>query len=82
MIDDENRADPHQSRRGPLGTVLLCLGTLTCLLMMLDEISGLPFSMPRSWYHYRSMWLGLAVAALIGGFLLLTPPKGDEGDTA
>ena len=82
MSDDENPYDPDQGRpQGPWGLLLLGSGGLICLLMGFEEIGGLPFDMPRSWYHYRAIWLGLGVTALVAGFLLQKPPRGDEGDT-
>ena len=82
MIDEEKQAGESTSRRTPLGTILLCLGGLIMLLMGAEQIGGLPFNMPVTWYNHRSVWLGLGVAALVSGFFLLTPPKGDERDVA
>lgn len=47
-----------------LGAVIVCLA-------IVEETSGLPFGMPRSWYVDRPLWYFLSVAAfVVGGGLL------------
>lgn len=81
MTEEENRTDSGSPRRGPAGSILLVAGGLILLLIAFDQAGGLPFSMPRSWYHYRAIWLGLAVVGIVTGVTLLRPPRGDERDT-
>ena len=81
MTEEEISGDPGQGGRGHFGTVLLVGGGLILLLAGFQQIGGLPFDMPRSWYQYRAVWLGLAVAGIVAGVTLLRPPRGDERDT-
>lgn len=81
MAGDENPGDPGHDGRGFFGTALLAGGSLILLLAGFQQIGGLPFDMPRSWYQYRAVWLGLAVAGIVAGVTLLRPPRGDERDT-
>lgn len=80
-MDDEKSTEPDHLGRGPLGMLLLAFGTLVCLLATIDSIDGLPFDMPRSWYLDRPIWIAAGIAALVTGFLIQRPPKGDEQDT-
>ena len=81
MTEDEKPAAPRETVGNPLGTILLVVGVLICLLATAESLGGLPFDMPRSWYLNRSLWIGLGVACLVAGFLIQRPPKGDERDT-
>ena len=81
MSDEENPGDRGEARRAPFGTVLLVGGGLILLLAAFHQIGGLPFDMPRSWYQFRAVWLGLAVAGIVAGVTLMRPPRGDERDT-
>lgn len=81
MTEEENQPGPGDPRRGPAGSALLVFGGLILLLAGFDQIGGLPFDMPRSWYQYRAVWLGLGIAAVVTGVTLLRPPRGDERDT-
>ncbi len=81
-MTEEEKAEGHgQAGRGPFGTVLLVAGCLILLLAAIHQIGGLPFEMPRSWYQFRAVWLGLAVAGIVAGITLMRPPRGDERDT-
>ncbi len=81
MTEDENSLPPNGTDRGLLGMILLATGALICLLAMFENMGGVPFEMPRSWYLERELWIGVGVAALIAGFLIQRPPPGDERDT-
>ena len=81
MAEDENQNDPRNGPHGPFGTTLLIAGGGILLLAAFHQIGGLPFEMPRSWYQYRAVWLGLGVAGVVAGMRLLRPPRGDERDT-
>jgi hypothetical protein len=81
VTEHENSPEPPQTHRSPLGPILLFLGAGLGILMALESIGGLPFDMPRSWYQYRAIWFGAAVACLVAGFVITAPPKGDEWDT-
>ena len=81
MTEEENQAGSRDPRRGPAGSVLLVFGGLILLLAGFDQVGGLPFDMPQSWYQFRAVWLGLGVAAVVTGVALMRPPPGDERDT-
>jgi hypothetical protein len=81
VTEEENQPGPDDPRRGPAGSILLVLGGLILLLAAFDQAGGLPFGMPRSWYQYRVLWLGLGIAGVVTGVTLLRPPRGDERDT-
>ncbi len=81
MADEENRDGFDGAPRGPFGTALMVAGGTILLLAAFHQIGGLPFDMPRSWYQYRVLWFGMAVASLVAGFVMSAPPKGDERDT-
>ncbi len=81
MTEDEKTTEPVHGHRSPLGPILLFLGGGLGILMALEAIGGLPFDMPRSWYQYRVLWFGMAVASIVAGVVISAPPKGDERDT-
>lgn len=81
MTNNENFTEHVNPSRGPVGVILLAIGGVICFLATIETIGGVPFNMPRSWYLDREIWIGMGVAALIGGFLLQRPPRGDERDT-
>lgn len=81
MTDEENGDPRHDRRRGPFGTALLTAGALVLLLAGFQQLGGLPFEMPRSWYQFRAVWIGLGLAGVVAGMTLLRPPRGDERDT-
>jgi glutaredoxin len=49
--------------------------TLVCLTFV-EQTSGLPFSMPRSWYTNRPLWYFTMLGSLLTGWMLLR-----HGDT-
>lgn len=61
--------------------ILWAIGFAICLLAAIDSLGSLPFSMPASWYNSREIWIGLGVVAMVAGFLIGRPEKGDEYDT-
>ena len=90
MTEPETFTDPHSADPGPgrrpagdrtLGTILLFFGAALCLAGTLEKAGGLPFAMPWFWHRNLALWIGLGVAALVAGSMLLRPPPGDEHDT-
>lgn len=73
----EGDAETHEDipGQGCLGTVMLLAGILVVLLSAWDRAVGLPFSMPRSWYSGRNLWVFLGLASAAGGYALLRSRK-------
>jgi hypothetical protein len=78
-------ADSAATRgRAFLGSALLFLGIGVLGLLLVDR-TGLPFSMPRSWYIDRALWVAGGLIAVGVGWYLLRDPEADpaaaEGGT-
>jgi glutaredoxin len=54
-----------------LGTAALLLGAAIACLAFIDDQTGLPFPMPRSWYVNRPIWYFVALASFAAGYFLL-----------
>lgn len=73
--------DAHTSVTYRGDRLLWAVGFVICLLAAIDSLGSLPFPMPASWYNSREIWIGLGVLAMVAGFLIGRPQKGDEYDT-
>ncbi len=66
--------------QGGLGSALLLVGAAIAVLAVIDRTSGLPFSMPRTWYNDRTLWYFFALASFLAGvFLQRSPPTESRG---
>jgi len=75
VIRPSNREQPEAAGtllgRTLFGTAaLVVFATLVCLIFV-EQSSGLPFSMPRSWYTNRPLWYFTMLGALLAGWTLL-----------
>jgi glutaredoxin len=78
---DAREPDPEkvgEPSRPVLGSLLLAFGAGLFGLGMIEQLAGLPFWMPRSWFSDRPLWYFVAMACVIGGAVLLRnrqPPR-------
>lgn len=71
---DRPRSHREPPPRGPaaLGTLLLVGGGLLGVLRFVEALTGLPFSMPDSWYgNSAALWYGVALALFLAGIAML-----------
>jgi glutaredoxin len=73
----EVRSKPSHQGRVTIATACLFGGVAVLMLAMADEVGGLPFSMPRSWYTSRPVWIAIGLIGSVGGAVLLKVPRAE-----
>lgn len=69
-------SDHRLAKKHILGAAAVYLAfTLLGLALIEAMFSGLPFSMPSSWYHQKSLWMVAAVALIFVGWFLQAEPR-------